>query len=119
MTKYSQIAMIDILTPRSIEYYQKLRKMGVNDAIIRLSTSNYSSYFEIASIHTDLAKRSGMRVHASLATDLTNPFHDARYFFATYQRLGYSFGSKTMIQCLPDDRVKDPADNSQNEEKEI
>ena len=26
MTKYSQIAMIDILTPRSIEYYQKLRK---------------------------------------------------------------------------------------------
>ena len=109
MTKYSQIAMIDILTPRSIEYYQKLRKMGVNDAIIRLSTSNYSSYFEIASIHTDLAKRSGMRVHASLATDLTNPFHDARYFFATYQRLGYSFGSKTMIQCLPDDRVRDPA----------
>ena len=38
MTKYSQIAMIDILTPRSIEYYQKLREMGVNDAIIRLST---------------------------------------------------------------------------------
>ncbi len=29
MTKYSQIAIVDSMTPRSVEYYEKLKKLGL------------------------------------------------------------------------------------------
>ena len=44
MTKYSQIAIVDSMTPKSVEYYEKLKKVGVNDVIVTLSRSGYSSY---------------------------------------------------------------------------
>ncbi|HJG16336.1 MAG TPA: hypothetical protein K8V06_09415, partial [Ligilactobacillus salivarius] len=111
MTKYSQIAIVDSMTPKSVEYYEKLKKAGVNDVIVTLSRSGYSSYSEIAEIHTDIARRLDMRVHAALSTDLRSPFHDARHFFSVYKYLGYNFGSKTMIMCHPDGNVKNQAKN--------
>ena len=112
MTKrFSQIAIVDGDTPKSIEFYKKMRAIGVNDVIVTLSLPGYSSYLEVAEIHTDIARRMGMRVHAALSTDLRNPFHDARSFFATYKYLGYNFGSKVMVLCYPDLNVKNPAKN--------
>ena len=44
MTKrFSQIAIVDGDTPKSIEFYKKMRAIGVNDVIVTLSLPGYSS----------------------------------------------------------------------------
>src|SRR5699024_2762253 len=88
MTKrFSQIAIVDGDTPKSIEFYKKMRAIGVNDVIVTLSLPGYSSYLEVAEIHTDIARRMGMRVHAALSTDLRNQFLVNSNLFVTYKNI--------------------------------
>lgn len=105
MSNYPRIALVDALTPGAPEHYQKLAKSGVKDVIVCLSLSHFDRY-RAGEYHTLLAREAGMRTHACLVTDLSEPFHDARHFFTAYQKLGYSFGTKVMILCQANKNVK-------------
>ncbi|QTQ40918.1 LysM peptidoglycan-binding domain-containing protein [Lactobacillus taiwanensis] len=105
MSNYPRIALVDALTPGAPEHYQKLAKSGVKDVIVCLSLSHFDRY-RAGEYHTLLAREIGMRTHACLVTDLSEPFHDARHFFTAYQKLGYSFGTKVMILCQASKNVK-------------
>lgn len=107
MSSYPRIALATALTPGTPEHYQKLTKLGVKDMIICLAISHFDRY-RAGEYQTLLAREAGMKTHACLMTDLSEPFHDARHFFTAYQKLGYSFGTKVMILCQASKTVKNP-----------
>lgn len=75
--------------------------------IICLAISHFDRY-RAGEYQTLLAREAGMKTHACLITDLSEPFHDARHFFTAYQKLGYDLGTKVMILCQPTKHVKNP-----------
>lgn len=107
MSSYPRIALATALTPGTPDHYQKLAKLGVKDMIICLAISHFDRY-RAGEYQTLLAREAGMKTHACLITDLSEPFHDARHFFTAYQKLGYDLGTKVMILCQPTKHVKNP-----------
>lgn len=107
MSSYPRIALATALTPGTPDHYQKLTKLGVKDMIICLAISHFDRY-RAGEYQTLLAREAGMKTHACLITDLSEPFHDARHFFTAYQKLGYDLGTKVMILCQPTKHVKNP-----------
>lgn len=107
MSSYPRIALATALTPVTPDHYQKLTKLGVKDMIICLAISHFDRY-RAGEYQTLLAREAGMKTHACLITDLSEPFHDARHFFTAYQKLGYDLGTKVMILCQPTKHVKNP-----------
>ncbi|MDF7639981.1 LysM domain-containing protein [Lactobacillus sp. ESL0791] len=104
MSTYPRIAWATSMTPSNPEHYQELLKHHVKSMIICLHLSGVKTY-EVAEKHTKAAKKAGMSAHAGLITDLTNPLDDARCFYRTYKKLGYSSAAKVVIFCMHSNTV--------------
>ena len=108
MTKYPRVAWVSAITPSSEEHYQKLLNKDIKDLIVCLHISGFGKY-KAGEYHTKFAREAGFYIHPCLATDLSSPALDVKYFFAAFVGLGYTNTSKITIRLLPNSKVKNKA----------
>lgn len=104
--EYPRLAFCSSLTPAKIEYYENLRKVGINAVSICMHSSGHE-YFKYAVIHTNLARQAGLTTHAYMITDLYDPISDVTTLTKRLAKLGYGATTKVTILVNSDKYVKD------------
>lgn len=104
--EYPRLAFCSSLTPAKIEYYENLRKVGINAVSICMHISG-REYFKYAVIHTNLARQAGLTTHAYMITDLYDPISDVTTLAQRLAKLGYGSTTKVTILVNSDKYVKD------------
>ena len=104
--EYPRLAFCSSLTPAKIEYYENLRKVGINAVSICMHVSG-NEYFKYAVIHTNLARQAGLTTHAYMITDLYDPISDVTTLTKRLAKLGYGATTKVTILVNSDKYVKD------------
>ncbi len=104
--EYPRLAFCSSLTPAKIEYYENLRKVGINAVSICMHSSGHE-YFKYAVIHTNLARQAGLTTHAYMITDLYDPISDVMTLTKRLAKLGYGATTKVTILVNSDKYVKD------------
>lgn len=104
--EYPRLAFCSSLTPAKPEYYENLRKAGINAVSICMHASG-REYFKYAVIHTNLARQAGLTTHAYMITDLCDPTTDVTTLAQRLAKLGYGSTTKVTILVNSDKYVKD------------